>query len=244
MGFRFRKSFGKGPFRVTVSKSGIGYSVGAKGLRYTKKAGGGTRTTASIPSTGISYITDSGSKKKGHSSSMDTNTIPSSSSNLSDSSGNRYCKHCYRILNPNSDVCPACGKSQQVPAIPEKETTKKPLYKRWWFLLIVGLILLRGCGAIINAEPTVQETQPPVTETNPIVTEAPTEASVASAFPIIVPQPETTTQTYVLNKGQKKFHKPGCSSVEDIKPENKSTFTGTRDEVIEQGYDPCGRCNP
>ncbi len=65
MGFRFRKSFGAGPFRVNLSKSGIGYSVGGKGFRFTKKAGGGTRTTASIPGTGISYVTDSkkGTKK-------------------------------------------------------------------------------------------------------------------------------------------------------------------------------------
>ena len=59
MGFRFRKSFGAGPFRINLSKSGIGYSVGGKGFRYTKKADGGTRTTASIPGTGISYVKDS-----------------------------------------------------------------------------------------------------------------------------------------------------------------------------------------
>ena len=59
MGFRFRKSFSAGPFRVNLSKSGIGYSVGGKGFRFTKKAGGGTRTTASIPGTGISYVKDS-----------------------------------------------------------------------------------------------------------------------------------------------------------------------------------------
>ena len=59
MGFRFRKSIKAGPFRVNLSKSGIGYSVGTKGLRFTKKAGGGTRTTASIPGTGISYVKDS-----------------------------------------------------------------------------------------------------------------------------------------------------------------------------------------
>ena len=64
MGFRFRKSFGKGPFRVTVSKSGVGYSVGGKGFRVTKKAGGGIRTTASIPGTGISYVKDYSDKKK------------------------------------------------------------------------------------------------------------------------------------------------------------------------------------
>lgn len=59
MGLRFRKSKSFGPFRVNISKSGIGYSVGGKGFRYTKKAGGGTRTTASIPGTGISYVTES-----------------------------------------------------------------------------------------------------------------------------------------------------------------------------------------
>lgn len=62
MGFRFRKSVSFGPVRVNLSKSGIGYSVGAKGARITKKANGGTRTTLSVPGTGISHV--SGSKKR------------------------------------------------------------------------------------------------------------------------------------------------------------------------------------
>lgn len=60
MGIRFRKSKKIGPVRVTVSKSGVGYSVGAKGLRVTQKADGGTRTTMSIPGTGISDVKESG----------------------------------------------------------------------------------------------------------------------------------------------------------------------------------------
>lgn len=59
MGFRFRKSKKVGPLRINMSQKGIGWSVGVKGLRYTKKAGGGSRVTASIPGTGISYVTDS-----------------------------------------------------------------------------------------------------------------------------------------------------------------------------------------
>ncbi len=59
MGFRFRKSKSVGPFRLNMSKSGIGWSVGVPGLRYSQKAGGGSRVTASIPGTGISYVTDS-----------------------------------------------------------------------------------------------------------------------------------------------------------------------------------------
>ena len=38
MGFRFRKSVNFGPFRVNLSKSGVGYSFGGKGFRFTKKS--------------------------------------------------------------------------------------------------------------------------------------------------------------------------------------------------------------
>lgn len=63
-GFRFRKSVNFGPFRLNLSKSGVGYSVGVKGARYTKKATGGTRTTLSVPGTGISHVTETGDKKQ------------------------------------------------------------------------------------------------------------------------------------------------------------------------------------
>lgn len=43
MGMRFRKSKSFGPVRVTISKSGVGYSIGSKGFRVTKKAGGGAQ---------------------------------------------------------------------------------------------------------------------------------------------------------------------------------------------------------
>lgn len=59
MGIRYRKSKNIGPFRITASKSGLSASVGIKGLRLTKLANGKTRTTVSIPGTGLSYISDS-----------------------------------------------------------------------------------------------------------------------------------------------------------------------------------------
>ena len=62
MGMRFRKSFGSKHFRVTLSKSGVGYSGGVKGARITRTASGRTRKTASIPGSGISYITESGAR--------------------------------------------------------------------------------------------------------------------------------------------------------------------------------------
>lgn len=64
MGFRMRKSINLGGgVRLNLSKKGVGYSVGTKGYRITKKARGGIRTTASIPGTGISFVTDTKKKK-------------------------------------------------------------------------------------------------------------------------------------------------------------------------------------
>lgn len=60
MGFNYRKSFKLAPgVRMTVSKSGIGYSVGGKGVRVTKRARGGVQTTVHVPGTGLSYTTSS-----------------------------------------------------------------------------------------------------------------------------------------------------------------------------------------
>lgn len=52
------------------------------------------------------------------------------------------------------------------------------------------------------------------------------------------------TVTYIANIKTKKFHYPDCSSVSDMKESNKLYFTGTRDELIDQGYQPCKRCKP
>ena len=64
MGLRFRKSVKLGALRINFSKSGIGYSYGVKGLRYTKTANGKDRITVSIPGTGISYVEESARKKR------------------------------------------------------------------------------------------------------------------------------------------------------------------------------------
>ncbi|MDE6024627.1 MAG: DNA/RNA non-specific endonuclease [Lachnospiraceae bacterium] len=52
------------------------------------------------------------------------------------------------------------------------------------------------------------------------------------------------TQDYVVNKNTKKFHLPVCTSVDDIKEKNKKEVTCNREELIDEGYAPCKRCNP
>ncbi len=49
---------------------------------------------------------------------------------------------------------------------------------------------------------------------------------------------------YVLNTNTMKFHLPGCSSVNQMKPKNTAYSSESRDELIAQGYDPCGNCHP
>lgn len=58
-------------------------------------------------------------------------------------------------------------------------------------------------------------------------------------------QPSKTSEDlYVLNRNTKKFHRPDCSSVQDIKPKNKQEFSGNTETLIQQGYSPCKNCNP
>ena len=53
-----------------------------------------------------------------------------------------------------------------------------------------------------------------------------------------------TEKDYVLNTKTKKFHNPWCGSVADMSEANKEEFHGFRSELIEEGYAPCGSCNP
>ncbi|MBR6681375.1 MAG: hypothetical protein IKL40_00125, partial [Clostridia bacterium] len=53
-----------------------------------------------------------------------------------------------------------------------------------------------------------------------------------------------TVMDYVLNTSSKKFHKPSCSSVSTIKENNKKAYNGTREQLILDGYSPCGSCKP
>lgn len=55
MAFFYRKSVNLGPFRVNLSKSGVGYSVGGRGFRVGTTSRGRKYTSFSIPGTGIGY---------------------------------------------------------------------------------------------------------------------------------------------------------------------------------------------
>ena len=69
-----------------------------------------------------------------------------------------------------------------------------------------------------------------------------------------VPQPSIPAQTtsgsaeeqgtYVLNTSSMKFHEPDCSGVASMSDANRQDYTGSRQDLIDQGYAPCGICKP
>lgn len=56
--------------------------------------------------------------------------------------------------------------------------------------------------------------------------------------------PSEITSVYILNTSTKKFHYSSCYSADNIAPKNKETYTGSRAKLIEDGYSPCGHCDP
>ena len=56
-------------------------------------------------------------------------------------------------------------------------------------------------------------------------------------------QRESVGTTYIINTNTGKFHYPQCSSVGQMNDSNKEEYTGSRDDLIAQGYSPCKRCH-
>ena len=79
-------------------------------------------------------------------------------------------------------------------------------------------------------------------------TEKPTEKPTQK--PVVVESSEeeesyiSSESTYILNINTYKFHYPNCSSVKRMKESNKEYYTGSREDVISRGFDPCKNCNP
>ena len=75
--------------------------------------------------------------------------------------------------------------------------------------------------------------------------EAQQAAAEESNQPAVVQQTqEPQASSYVVNTSTKKFHLPNCRDVDKISPENYWAYEGTKDDLINQGYSPCGHCHP
>ena len=63
-----------------------------------------------------------------------------------------------------------------------------------------------------------------------------------SIYSEITTSSSSRTTTYVLNKRSKKIHKLDCGTGDLIDPKNRSTYTGSIDDLLQNGYTTCGNC--
>lgn len=106
----------------------------------------------------------------------------------------------------------------------------------------------------VEAEPTEEPTPEPTSTPTPVPTSTPVPTPEPTSTPKPTPEPTaepvlerapvSVVTDYILNTNTKKFHYTGCRSVKQMKEKNKKYYTGTREECIGMGYDPCGRCEP
>lgn len=89
----------------------------------------------------------------------------------------------------------------------------------------------------LNSTSTTNNSSSSTGASTPIVEESKSETPLASTI-------NEVSKTYILNNNTKKFHEESCGSASRISQKNKGTYTGTRNELINKGYSPCGNCDP
>ena len=247
MGFRYRKSIKMGPFRLNLSKSGIGYSVGVKGYQVTKTATGRTRTTVSIPGTGISHVTETKTQPR-------PAAKPVQVKEQEKKPAPKWVKWAlaafavYVVValfvgcaadepEPSISVVPPAVSAVDVPDLgtepapkPEPEPAPapepEPLPEK-------------------KPEPKPEPKPAPEPKPEPAPEPEPKQEPVTPA-PAPDPEPEKeepAAYTYVGNKNSKVFHQSNCGSVTNMKEKNKVPLE-SRDAAIASGFKPCNNCKP
>lgn len=61
---------------------------------------------------------------------------------------------------------------------------------------------------------------------------------------LTVPGDSASDVDYIINIKGKKFHLGSCKQAQDIRQDNRKLFSGSREELLEQGYTPAGCCKP
>lgn len=263
MGFRFRKSInlGKG-FRINLSKSGLGYSWGTKGIRLTKTAKGSVRTTLGIPGTGLSYSTESSGKKKNQKTRQeekeelpigydedDAVSRKTPEKEQEKSAGILVLKVALWILTGFFALVAAANIPQPVgfvalaaaalllPIAFWQNIVNRFINLDGWLklLVIVALIVATFVMGPFQGFAKWLPQQEPASDS--VTQEQNQTAGAEQGNPSV-------QQEYILNTGTKKFHDPECGLVAGMKEEKKETYYGLTEELLGEGYSPCGSCDP
>lgn len=232
MGLRFRRSIKILPgVKLNLGKKSAGVSVGTTGARYSVNSSGRKTSTVGIPGTGLSYSKSSGGGKKSDKGSK--SVLP------------------WRLILAVGVLIflliggiAACTDSDDEPTTTttaaETTTEAEPESKT---SIIEAVAALSPKETTEAAETTEKRTEKPTEAKAEKKTEKVTEKKTEKVTEKKTAAP-SAQKTYVLNKSTMKFHLPSCSSCSKIKAENKGSYTGSRDDLIGQGYSPCGNCHP
>lgn len=122
---------------------------------------------------------------------------------------------------------------------------KKPIYKKWWFWLIVVLAVLMGIGGMGEEEAPDRSVEVSEAFVEPTDTPAPTPEPTDTPEPTATPEPTPEPEhSYVINVNTGVFHVEGCQYERRMSEGNKQYVTATRSYMLAQGYDPCDKCHP
>ncbi len=95
--------------------------------------------------------------------------------------------------------------------------------------ILAILITLSGC-------------KPTKTDNNSIASI--TVSTTAETTEITETVPDVQKINYIVNTNTGKFHYPDCPIVDQMIEPNKLYYSGNKENLLEYGYTPCGRCNP
>lgn len=235
MGFRFRKSFGKGPFRLNISKSGIGWSVGTKGARYTKKATGSSRTTLSVPGTGMSYVTETSKTKPKKEKSMKKNKTQKASVVTNENPKPKkpfYKRWWFWVIVVACLISSCTGGNDRAPI---DETPSTVIEET-----VNTTVDTEFPTGIPSETPLPEVTESPVTEIVPPVVEETQELettppAIEETAPPATEAPKVLV--YTTPHGEK-YHTERCRHIQD------SETTEWNIEDVPSNYSPCGTCKP
>ncbi len=254
MGWRYRRSMNIGPFRLNFSKNGIGYSVGSKYFRVTKKADGGMRTTSTLPGLHMSKVTDYGASqiraaKTSRKAKSKKGSIVGGVAALLLIAG---------ALGSGGDKAPDPQPDPVAPVVQEQVDEQSPKTDE-------SAQPDKAAGEIdTQTEPDPTPAPDPVVDPEPDPKPTPEPQPVTTPEPTPQPEPEPQPEqaepaptltpeqafreslkqyAYVGSSESDKYHQPTCRWTSKINDGNLVHFDSA-EEAQAAGYEPCGTCNP
>lgn len=266
MGLRFRKSIKIAPgVKLNLNKNSTSVTVGTKGNHYTVNSKGKTTKTVGVPGTGLSYsTTSSGAKPKKTSKKTKVSTVKKSNEKQSKPKKKGGClTSCLVVFVALILIFAMVPSGDKEEKEPLKQQIAKEQISQDAEPQLENIKDTDEDVSHINTEQAEQERiaaeqaeaeriAQEQAEAERVAAEQ-AAADAAAAQPQNLednfntynnPEQQQTASSYVLNTSTMKFHHPTCRDVKKIAPQNYSTYDGSRDDVIGQGYSPCGHCSP